>query len=103
MDHSFLTFVPDYSLSPKNYPASLFCLRSNNSRNFDYLAPCPTLHHFQVTYVMLQGVAEERQNNHTKSLEGFFFLAGSNVQNYLRVGKRALHHTLKELQSEFHH
>lgn len=34
------------------------------------------LHNFQVTYVMLLGVAEEKQNNCTKSLQGFFYLAG---------------------------
>lgn len=34
------------------------------------------LHSFQVTYVMLLGVAEEKQNNCTKSLQGFFYLAG---------------------------
>lgn len=35
----------------------------------------PELHNFQVTYVILLGEAEEKQNNCTKSLEGFFYLA----------------------------
>lgn len=36
----------------------------------------PKPHNFQVTYEMLLGVAEEKQNNCTKSLKGFFYLAG---------------------------
>lgn len=34
------------------------------------------LPNFQVTYVILLGVTGEKQNNCTKSLEGFFYLAG---------------------------
>lgn len=42
---------------------------------------------FQVTYVTLLGTAMKKEEKQTERPEGVFSLAGSNVQNYLRVGK----------------
>lgn len=80
---------PNSSLASPDYSTSLLRLRKWKIPGIlTVWLSLPKLRNFQVTYVMLLGVAEEKQNNYTKKPRGIFLFGWLKCSELFKSWKR---------------